>query len=329
MSGTETTTRQPPHQPPTRTHDIFLTGATGVIGRRLLPLLVGAGHRVIAVGRSPEKRAALERMGARPADTNLFDPGAVERALTGVDVIINLATAVPPGFRSLWPPAWRPMDRVRREVSANLVRGAERRGGVERFIQEAFAPIYRDGGDAWLDETSPIAAASYNRSVLDAEANAQRMITLGAEVVVLRFAYLYGDGDAMTLRFLQSIDRGWFPLPGGPEGYTSWVDQGDAARAVLAALDAPGGVYNIVEDEPMQRGALAEGLARVMGKPAPRFLPRWVARHSGPVGETLARSLRISNRRFRSVTGWAPERRNAVEGMGAVAGRRGAVSSER
>src|SRR5512142_3230666 len=96
--------------------EIFLAGATGVLGRRVVPLLVGAGHRVTGVARSAEKEAALTAMGALPARVDLFDPREVASAVRGHDVIINLATHIPPSSRALLPWAWRENDRVRREI---------------------------------------------------------------------------------------------------------------------------------------------------------------------------------------------------------------------
>lgn len=297
------------------TRSIYLTGATGVIGRQLIPLLLQAGHRVTAVGRTPLKRIELARMGVRPVATDLFDPIDIRRSLRDAEVIINLATAVPPPWALLWPRAWRPMDRVRREISANLALAAIEHGGIGRLIQESFAGVLADGGDRWLDETREVRPASYNRSVLDAERNAGEFASNGRVAVILRFALFYGPDDPMTLQLLRSIRRGWYPMPGDPEGYSSWVSHTDAARAVVAALEAPGGTYHVVDDLPMTRRKLAESLARAMGRPAPRFLPRWLARWSGPVGETMARSHRLSNARFKSVTRWAPRERNVLEGL--------------
>jgi len=82
---------------------VFVSGATGVIGSRVVPQLIAAGHRVTAVARSPEKRAALERAGASAINVDLFDPIAVRRAVAGHDVVINLATHIPPSSRAFLP----------------------------------------------------------------------------------------------------------------------------------------------------------------------------------------------------------------------------------
>ena len=132
---------------------VLVTGATGVLGRRVVPALIGLGYEVAAVGRTSEKRAALERQGARAVEVDLFDPEAVRRALEGVEVVCNLATAVPLGIRAVLPGGWRPMDRIRRQVSANIVDATLAGDTVRRVVQESFAPIYVDAGDRWIDET--------------------------------------------------------------------------------------------------------------------------------------------------------------------------------
>lgn len=294
---------------------IFVAGATGVVGRRVVPNLVEAGHDITAVGRTPEKRRRLEERGARAVEVDLFDASAVRHAVGDAEVIINLTTAVPPaGIRMLLRRSWREMDRVRRHISANLV-DAALSGQVRRVIQESFAPIYADGGDAWLDETAEVRPADYNRSALEAESQADRCTRAGHSGVVLRFAYMYGPRDPLTEQLLDGVRRGWFPLFGSPDAYGSWIAHDDAAAAVVAALDVPAGIYNVVEDEPLRRRDLAEGLAQTLGVKSPRFLPGWVTALGGGVAATLARSLRISNRKLREASEWAPRYPTALDGL--------------
>jgi nucleoside-diphosphate-sugar epimerase len=300
---------------------IFVAGATGVIGRYTLPLLLDASHEVVAVARTAQKQAWLERLGARPVLLDVFDPAAVLRAVDGAEVIINLTTAVPRSVLAIFlPRAWREMGRVRRQVSANLANAALAGGTVRRMIQESFAPIYPDGGDAWLDETSPARPERYNRSTLEAEAQADRLTRTGRIGVVLRFGLLYGPEDAGTTQFIESVHRGLFPLPGRPEGYGSWAAHQDAARAVMAALSVPAGVYNVVEDAPMRRAELGAGLARLLGTRPPRFPPAWAVRFAGSVARQLARSERISNRKLRSASEWAPSYPTTLDGLAAIVG---------
>jgi nucleoside-diphosphate-sugar epimerase len=302
---------------------VFVGGATGVIGRRAVPLLVEAGHQVTAVGRTPEKRDLLERAGARAVEVDLLDAAAVAQAVREAEpqVICNLTTAVPPSdARILLRRSWGAMDRIRRQVSANLVDAALGLGTVERVIQESFAPIYADAADRWVNESCTVRAASYNRSALDAEAQAARFTSGGRIGVVLRFGMFYGPGDAATLQLVGSIRRGWFPLFGRPDAYSSWVAHDDAATAVVAAVRVPAGTYNVVEDEPMRRRELGNGIARLLGVRPPRFLPTWAAHLGSSVGETLARSLRVSNRKLRQASMWAPRYRTTLDGFRAILG---------
>lgn len=296
----------------------FVIGATGVVGRRVAAQLVLAGHEVAAVGRNPDKLSRLARLGARPVRIDLFDRAAVLRAVAGADVIVNLATAVPPGFKVFWPGAWRQMDRVRREISANLAFAAVARGGPLRVIQESSAAVYPDSGHAWVDESAPARPASHVRSVLAAERSVLGLNARGCVGVCLRFGFFYGEHDGPTLKLQDAVRRGWSPLFGAADGYCSWTSHDDAASAVLAALAVPGGVYNVVEDDPLPRRTLVEGLAVAMGARPPKFLPAWAARLAGPIGETLARSLRVSNRRFKEISGWSPKHRDALRGMEAI-----------
>jgi nucleoside-diphosphate-sugar epimerase len=303
---------------------VFVTGATGVIGCLVVPQLVAAGHDVTGVARNPDKRRVLEESGARAAEVDLFDPAQVREAVAGAEVVVNLATVVPRGMRVFLRSGWRGMDRIRREVSANLVDAALAGHTVQRLIQESFAPIYADRGDVWIDETSPVSPARYNRSTLDAESAADRFTRAGRTSVVLRFGFFYGSDDPPTTQIVESVRKGWFPLLGRPEAYTSWVRHEDAASAVVAALDVPAGVYNVVEDEPLTRRELAAKLGQVLGVRPPRLLPAWLAPLAGAVGETMARSLRISNVRLKSSSSWAPKYRTMHDGIAAELGRGGA-----
>jgi nucleoside-diphosphate-sugar epimerase len=301
-----------------RSPRVFVTGATGVIGRRLVPMLLAAGHRVTAAARSPGQRAALQAAGAASVEVDLFDADSVRAALTDHDVVVNLATHMPPsGVRMFLPGAWRQNDRVRRLGSANLVNAAIA-AGARRFIQESFAPAYPDRGEDWIGEETPIQPVRYNRTIADAERSAGRFTTSGGIGIVLRFAAFYGPDADHVQDLIRFVRKGWAPLPGGPEGFVSSVSQDDAAAAVMAALQVPAGVYNVVDDEPLRRRPFYDALAAALGVPPPRLLPRWATGLFRSVGEMLARSLRISNRKLREASPWAPIYPSAREGWRAT-----------
>lgn len=284
---------------------IFITGATGVVGRRVIPLLLADGHYVTAVVRSPGKRRRLGDLGVNPIDVDLFNRPMVRRAVAGHETVINLATRIPPSSRVFLPGAWRENSRLRRVASANLAAAAVA-AGVRRFIQESFAPIYRDGGDDWLDERAPVKTARYNAAVLNAEAAAARVAQGGQVGIVLRFALFYGADSGYTRDTIRYVRKGWAPAFGSPAGFVSSISHDDAASAVIAALGAPTGVYNVVDDEPVRRRQYYDSLAAALGVRPPRFPPAWLARAFGSIGETLARSQRIANGKFKRETGWRP-----------------------
>lgn len=297
---------------------VFVTGATGVVGRRVVPLLVAARHEVTAVARTAEKAAAVQRAGARPVQVDLFDADGVRRAVAGHDAVLNLATHVPRSTTAiLLPWAWRENDRIRREASAILV-DAALAAGAGRFVQESFAPMYPDMGDEWIDEDVPPDPARYNRSTLDAERNAARFGHRGGTAVVLRFAGFYGPDAAHVPDLIKFTRRGMMALPGRPEAYFSSLSHDDAASAAVAALEVPGGVYNVVDDEPLRRRDFFAVVADSLGVPTPHPQPAWMARLMGSVGGLLSRSVRISNRRFRESSGWAPRYPSIREGWPAL-----------
>src|SRR5437868_3532640 len=253
---------------------VFVTGATGVIGRRVVPALRARGHHVTAAARPSPRLDALAQQGATPLPLDIFDPPAVRQALRGQDAVVNLATHVPQNGRAFLLGAWKAMDRVRREGSAILANAAAA-VGAHRFIQESFAATYPDSGSNWITEATPSRAAKYNRSVLDAEASAMRFAAMGGTSVILRFAFFYGPNDPFTEQLVGMARKGWLPLLGPPEAYFPMVTHDDAAAAVVTAIDGPAGTYNVVDDQPLTHRAIGDALARILDVRPPRLLPAW------------------------------------------------------
>jgi len=296
---------------------VFVTGATGAIGSHAVPLLVQAGHQVSALSRSASNRERLRQLGAAPVEADLFDVTSLRRVMIGHDAVINLATAMPASAkRMMLPWAWTMNDRIRRDGSAAIAAAASAEG-VARLIQESFAPIYVDGGESWIDESTPVAPASYNRSILDAERSAERFTVAGGTGIVLRFAALYGP-DALMREMLDVMRKGWSPLPGDPTAFFTSVAQSDAASAVVSALGAQAGTYNVAENEPMRRAEWVTSLARAAGIAPPKPLPRWLTRLGGSTMRLLSRSQRVSNGKLRDATGWAPRYNRASDAWQAV-----------
>lgn len=285
---------------------ILLTGATGVVGRRVLPLLVAAGHSVTVLARNERARQSMAKSGAQSVCADLFDPDALKRALAGHDTLVNLATHMPSAaWKMVFRSAWRPNDRIRSLGVRNLVNAALATG-VQRIVQESFALTYPDRGEQWIDESTALAPACYNASVLDAESSIARFSATGATGVVLRFAAFYGPDAMQVHSYISGVKRGWAAIPGSASGFISSVSHDDAASAVVAALSCSSGPYNVVDDEPMRRIDYFGTLAQALSLPAPRFMPVWTTPLFGSVGTAMARSLRISNLKLRAQTGWTP-----------------------
>jgi nucleoside-diphosphate-sugar epimerase len=297
---------------------VFVTGASGVIGRRLVPLLVRMGNNVTAVARSSASRDQLRRSDALPVEIDLFDSRALVRVIAGHDVVINLATHIPRSGTALFlRRMWRENDRLRRVASAGIV-DACIAANVARLIQESFAPVYPDNGDRWIHEDTPLSPVRYNRSIVDAEASATRFTRTGRIGIVLRFGSFYGPDAVQTRDLIAWVKKGWAPLPGPPEAYISSVAHDDAARAVAAAVTLPSGAYNVVDDEPVGHRMFVDSLADALDVERPNLPPKWITPLLGSLGEMLARSTRISNERLRSASTWRPEYPSVRDGWRAV-----------
>lgn len=297
---------------------IFVAGATGVVGKRLIPILVAKGHEVTAIGRTPRQFTGLELMGATPVRVDLFDSISVRRGMGKQDAVINLATHLPStSWEFFVPGALRENDRIRSVASSILV-DAALSAEAEWFIQESFAPVYPDCRNQWIDEFTPILPARYNRSVADAERSAHRFTERGGKGIVLRFSAFYGSDAFQTRDIIRFVQHGWALMPGDPNGYISSVSHRDAATAVAAVLGAEAGIYNVTDDEPLRRREYFDSLAAELDVPPPKLPPAWTARLFGSIGETFARSLRISNRKLRESCEWTPKYPSMREGWHAV-----------
>jgi nucleoside-diphosphate-sugar epimerase len=289
---------------------VFVTGATGAIGRFVVPQLAAAGHEVSAIGRTPEKAAQLREQAATPVEVSLFDTAALTAAFTGHAAVLNLATSIPPLAKAGSNGAWTENDRIRTEGSA-AVADAAIAAGVDRLVQESITFGYTDQGAEWIDEEAELQPTGTVATTAVAEANAQRH----PSAVVLRFGAFYGPGSEQTDEMARLVRRHIGPVMGKPSGFISSIHLADAASACVAALAAPPGVYNVVDDEPLTKREWARALGAAVGTRPWLLLPgRWGAllgKKAGP----LVRSQRVSNRRLRDATGWEPKHPSVRDGF--------------
>jgi nucleoside-diphosphate-sugar epimerase len=207
------------------------------------------------------------------------------------------------------PSAWEENDRLRTTASAAIARAA-RAAGVGRLVQESIAFVYADGGDAWLDEDAPAVGGGVTTTALEAERNARELS--GGDTVVLRFGLFVGPDSGSALAALEAARGGASVAAGPPGAYRPmlWLD--DAAAAITAALRVPAGTYNVADADPATNAEIDAALAAAVGvgalrPPAPR---------DGP----MARSQRVSSRRLREASGWAPRTRAGTQGWGRIVG---------
>ncbi|MQA84578.1 MAG: NAD(P)H-binding protein [Streptosporangiales bacterium] len=297
---------------------VFVTGGTGAVGSHAVPALVGDAHTVTALARTPEKAAALTEQGAEAVSVSIFDRRALAEAFAGHDAVVNLATAIPPMTQFMRAKAWRDNDRIRTEGSAAIVDAAIE-AGVDRVLQESVSMLYPDRGAEWVDEDVPADPFPIARGNLAAEANADRFSDAGRTGVVLRFGWFYGPGARHSEQILALARRHVGVVMGPAAGYVSSIHMADAGAAVAAALHAPAGTFNVVDDEPLTKRDYARALAAAAGVPMWLRLPGRAALLFGDRVTSLTRSLRVSNARFRAATGWAPRYPSARDGWVATA----------
>jgi UDP-glucose 4-epimerase len=238
----------------------------------------------------------------------VFDAASLRRAFDGADVVVNLLTHIPSIDRMAAPAAWEENDRLRIEASAAIARAA-RDAGVRRLVQESIAFVYADGADAWLDEDAPVIGGGVTTTALTAERNARELFD--GDTVVLRFGLFMGPDSGFTVAALEGARGGASGAVGPPGAYrpTVWLD--DAAAAVVAALRVPAGTYNVADADPATNAEVDVALAAAVGVDA--------LRPGAPPDGPLSRSQRVSSRRLREASGWAPRMRAGTESWGRIA----------
>ena len=288
---------------------VFVAGASGAIGSRLVPRLVERGHEVVGSSRSPEKSDRLAALGAEPIVLDLLDPAAVRKAVAAArpEAIIHQATALS-GLSDLKNPdrSFAQTNRLRTEGTDALL-AAAREVGVGRFVAQSFAgwPYAREGGpvkteDDPLDPT-PV---STMRETLGAIRHLERA-AVDAGGVALRYGGFYGSPQDAQLELVR---KRRFPIVGDGGGVWSFVHLDDAATATALALEQGAtGIYNVVDDDPAPVSEWLPALAKAIGAKPPRRVPRWLARIlAGEAGVALMTEIRgASNAKAKRELGWS------------------------
>jgi nucleoside-diphosphate-sugar epimerase len=304
---------------------VFLGGASGAVGRPLVPLLVGAGHQVTGMTRSAERAEAIRSSGARSEVVDVFDRDALRRAVgeAAPEVVVHELTSLPERFRPRDERLYDATNRVRAEGTRNLLEAA-RDAGARRFVCQSvafsYAPrpsrVHEEQDPLFLDAPAPFAGAvrvlaEMERSVLEAD---------GLEGLVLRYGWFYGPGTYYGAGGATERDvrRRRFPVVGRGSGVFSFIHVDDAAAAtVIAAERGAPGAYNIVDDEPAAMSEWLPVYAGAIGAKPPRRVPMWLARLlAGPFVAAMSTTLGgASNAKAKRELGWQPRWASWREGF--------------
>jgi nucleoside-diphosphate-sugar epimerase len=264
--------------------NIFIAGGTGAIGRVLVPLLVNAGHKVVALTRSAGRTSQLEQMGAVPVVGDVYDAVRLARlvAESEAEVVIHQLTA----FGTKDGDPYAETIRVRIEGTRNLV-SAARAARVRRFIAQSISFMCSPFGSGLTDEETPLHldAPAGVRALAEAIASLERQ-TLDASAmpgIVLRYGWFYGPGTSYDPEgsIPTAIRKGTMPIVGGGAGTYSFINLRDAAAATVKVLahDASG-IFNIVDDSPVRLSEWLPVAAKLLGAPAPGHMDEALARQN-------------------------------------------------
>ena len=292
---------------------VFVAGASGAIGRRLLPQLLEGGHEVTGMTRSERNAEAIRSTGSLAAVVDVFDPQALNEALSDAapDAVIHQLTALPHRFEPRKKNLYEVTNRVRSEGTRNLLAAAQA-AGARRFICQSIAFAYAAEGERVKLEDAPLAlnAPAPFGAAVHTIAEMERAV-VDTDGLVLRYGWFYGPGTYYGEGGSSDSDvtKRRFPVVGAGEGTFSFIHVDDAAAATVAALDrGEPGIYNIVDDEPAQMRDWLPVYAEAIGAKPPRRVPLWLAKLvAGPMVAEMAGSLRgASNAKAKTELGWQP-----------------------
>jgi 2-alkyl-3-oxoalkanoate reductase len=297
---------------------VFVAGASGAIGKQLVPMLVERGHEVTGMTRSQAKQDVIRQLGARAVVADALDPEAVAQAVAEAEpeVVIHELTAIDAGkFGRNFDKAFAQTNRLRREGTDHLL-AAAKAAGARRFVAQSFAPwLYkRVGGPVkaegdLLDNTPPKAVRQTFAAIRHVEDTLTRAD--GIEGIVLRYGGFYGPGTSIAVdpdgEQVKMIRKGRLPIVGDGGGVWSFVHIEDAASATALAVERGGsGAYNVVDDDPAAVSEFLPELARIVGAKPPRHVPRWLGWLVGGEATVVMMSefRGASNEKARRELGW-------------------------
>jgi nucleoside-diphosphate-sugar epimerase len=308
---------------------VFIAGATGVLGRRLVRQLTVRGHCVVGQVRSAKAESVVEAAGGEPRHADLFDAESLAKAAAGCDTVIHSATAIPTKSKTN-PADWAMNDHIRRKGTRCLAEAAAKIG-AKTYLQQSIAWIARPKDDSAFDEDSPAVPDAAIQSAIDAEAIAREAgSTDGFTVAILRGGFFYDSESAHTRMLADGLRKRQMPIIGTGDAVWAMIHTDDAASAFVAVAEQPkNGVWHVVDNEPVTVRAFLEEFAVRLGARPPRRVPAWLA--GWLAGEQavayFTRSTRTTNARLRRDFDWTPRFPTCREGLDQIVARWNAESS--
>ncbi len=309
---------------------VFVAGATGAIGRQLVPRFVAAGHEVVGMTRKESNRALLQKVGATPVVADALDPDQVAEAVGRArpDVIVHELTAIGALDMRHFDRDFALTNRLRTEGTDHLL-SAGHAVGVRRFVAQgvgAYAAYARTGGPVKSEEDPLDATPACEMGETQAAIRHLEEAVLGAdwtEGIVLRYGVFYGPGTSMApgAEQFEMVRRRKFPLVGDGGGVWSFIHVADAAEATVAAVEhGSRGAYNVVDDDPAPVAEWLPALARALGAKKPMRVPRFVGRlFAGEAGVLMITEIRgASNAKAKRELSWRPAHPSWRQGFAAA-----------
>jgi nucleoside-diphosphate-sugar epimerase len=307
---------------------VFLAGATGAIGKQLVPRLVEAGHEVHGMTRSESKQAMLHELGAVPVVADALDPDQVAEAVGRArpDVIVHQLTAIGESLDMRhFDRDFALTNRLRTEGTDHLL-SAGQAVGVRRFVAQSYFASYARTGGPVKSEQDPLdpSPAREMRETAAAIRHVEEAVldARWTEGIVLRYGGFYGPGTSLApgAAQVELVRRRKFPLVGDGGGVWSFIHVADAAEATVAAVEHGNrGVYNVVDDDPAPVAEWLPALAQELGAKKPVRVPRFIGRlFAGEAGAVMMTELRgASNAKAKRELGWSPAHPSWREGFAA------------
>ena len=296
---------------------IFITGATGVLGRRLVKELAARGHSVAGMVRSAQGEELVNSLGGNASRAGLFDREALLPAVEGSDVVIHAATSIPVKARVKLED-FASNDRIRREGTRILAECAVK-AGVKKLIFQSVVWVARPPDGSYFEESSPVHPDKSVQSGIDGENIVlQAGEKYGFLPTILRCGFFYGSDTSHTRTIGEGLKKGRFPIIGSGEALWSSIHVDDAAAAfVTAVLEDMKGIWHVVDDSPVKVSEFLNGFAERIGAPAPRRIPAWLGRllAGSYAVNFFTASTDTSNDKLRSGSSWAPKYPTYKEGL--------------